>query len=79
MTKKSKFLKSAALAVAGIALSTSVSSCSMMGEKHNCMSKGDKTKNEKAKCSKNSCSKTKDSKMKCSKKHSCSKSSCGKK
>ena len=66
--KKAKFLKSAALAVAGVALATSVSSCSMMGEKHSC------AKNKCSKKSKHSCSKNK-----CSKKHSCSKSGCGKK
>ena len=67
ISKKSKFLKSAALAVAGIALSTSVSSCSMMQEKHACMFKGDKTKQEKGKCSsKSSCKGAKAEKASCS-------------
>ena len=51
MTKKSKFLKSAKLAIAGVVLTTGLSACGMMGDKHNCMSKGDKAKSEKANCS----------------------------
>lgn len=67
MSKKSKFLKSAKLAIAGVVLTGGLSACGMMGEKHNCMFKGDKTKSEKSGCSsKHSCSTTKDGKMSCS-------------
>ncbi len=56
MSKKT-FLKSAIVAVAGIALTSGVSSCKMM--KHSCMGK-------------NSCkSNAKEEKSSCSSKHSC--------
>lgn len=67
MSKKSKFLKSAKLAIAGVVLTGGLSACGMMSDKHNCMFKGDKTKAEKASCSaKHSCSTTKEGKMSCS-------------
>ena len=83
MTQKSKFLKSAKLAITGVILGSSLTACGMMSEKHNCMFKGDKTKSEKSGCSskhscsaakeeKAKCSAAKKEKAKCSSKHSCS-------
>ena len=43
MNKKSQFLKSAKLAIAGVALVSSLSSCATEG-KHSCMSGGGKSK-----------------------------------
>lgn len=64
MTKKSKFLKSAKLAIAGVVLTSGLAACGMMGEKHKC--KSSETKTEKSGCSsKHSCS-TKDEKANCS-------------
>ena len=74
MTKKSIFLKSAKLAIAGVVLTTGLSSCSIFGAKHKCAGKDD-VKVEKAGCSaKNTCSATtaKEEKAKCSAKNSCS-------
>jgi hypothetical protein len=82
MTQKSKFLKSAKLAITGLVLGSSLTACGMMSEKHNCAFKG-KEKSEKSDCSaKHGCSTTKDEKAvspvakdekaKCSSKHSCS-------
>lgn len=67
MSTKSKFLKAAKLAIAGVVLTAGASSCSMM-EKHNCMFK---SKVEKSACS------AKEGKASCSAKHSCkAKTSC---
>lgn len=72
MTKKSKFLNSAKLAIAGVVLAGGLSSCGMMNGKHNCMSKGDQAKEEKTNCS----SSMKDEKANCSSSEKESKSSC---
>jgi hypothetical protein len=48
MSNKSKFLKSAILAIAGLALISGLSSCKMIGCRHNCASK-EVTKEEKSK------------------------------
>lgn len=69
MSKKSKFLKSAKLAIAGVVLAGGLSSCSLLSEKHAC--KSDEAKAEKSACSsKHSCSANK-GKASCSSKHSC--------
>lgn len=65
MSKKSKFLKSATLAIAGVALISGLSSCKMFGCKDNCHSKKESSAKEgKAKSS----SKAKEGKAKCSSK-----------
>lgn len=58
---KSTFLKSAKLAIAGIVLTSGLSACGMMSDKHSC-----------AKKEKSGCSSAKKSKSACSSKHSCS-------
>jgi hypothetical protein len=53
MSKKSKFLKSVKLAIAGVALTSSVTACGMLSEKHNCAAKEKNScsaKEEKANC-----------------------------
>lgn len=58
MTQKSKFLRSAKLAIAGVALTSSLAACGMFSDKHNCASK-------------HNCSSKKAEKSGCSSKHSC--------
>lgn len=61
MTKKSKFLKSAKLAIAGVVLASGLSACHGQHDKHNCkMSCSSKMKKEKAGCA------SKDGKSGCS-------------
>lgn len=74
MSNKSKFLKSAKLAIAAAVVTTGLSSCNMLSGKHACMSKKkDETKEEKMSCAtgkdgKMKCSTTKEGKMSCSSK-----------
>ncbi|MFT6077743.1 MAG: hypothetical protein ACJAW3_001299 [Lentimonas sp.] len=59
MSKKSQFLKSAKLAIAGIILTSGVAACGMLSDKHKCSSKNDcssKVQEGKSKCSANGCS-----------------------
>ena len=54
MSKKSEFLKSVKLAIAGVAMTSTLAACSMLSEKHNCAGKEKNScsgKEEKAKCS----------------------------
>ncbi len=60
------FARTAKIALAGLALSTSVAACNMSGEKHSCSKNGCSSKHS---CSKNGCSS----------KHSCSKNGCSSK
>lgn len=62
MSNKSKFLKSATLAIAGVVLASGLSSCKMMHHKK-CAPKEEAAKEEKAKCSS-----TKENKASCSSK-----------
>ncbi|MBM3579971.1 MAG: hypothetical protein FJX34_04280 [Alphaproteobacteria bacterium] len=73
MSNKSKFLKSAKLAIAAAVVTSGLSSCEMMSGKHACMSKKSDTKEEKMSCAtgkdgKMKCSTTKEGKMSCSSK-----------
>ncbi len=54
MSKKSQFIKSVKLAIAGVTLTSGLAACSMFSDKHNCAAK---EKNScSAKMEKNNCS-----------------------
>lgn len=61
MLNKSRFIKSAKMAIAGIVLTSGLTACGMLSEKHSC-----------AKKEKSGCSSAKKDKTACSSKHSCS-------